>query len=483
LTVARARTLELNAKAASARAVSVDSVVAGTLPEEISSDAMNDLRSQYAKLKQEADRADVRLGPRHPERLALDAQLAGARERIAAELRRIASSLQTELKRAVQLEQQLASRMAQLKVRSGDVNGDLVTARELERDANAKRAVYEAFLLRAKQTSEQKDINTANISVISKAYPPLDPTGPSRALTALVGLLLGFASGVGLGAMRGAYESLRETADARARRSPPPRRAVAVPDPEPPQPQPLPAAAPAPVEVAASPSARPSPIETLRAVVAGALRRKTSDREDHEETDEAVYEEAYEQTQAGLDDANPFAPDETLQQTESPMYPLYPDPNAPFAPQPPAGCPQPQYQQGPQFQQAPQFHQGVYAQQPYSPQAPHYPGAQPMMPQQGLYPAPPMQPYAPPQAYPYAQQPMGYAQVQPWQAPPMYPHTQPQQAAPMPYAPSPYGQPQIPEMQATAEDSTPIEEIRASLREFRDAVRDLTESRSRRRYF
>ncbi|MGB3536970.1 MAG: GumC family protein, partial [Mesorhizobium sp.] len=172
LTVARARTLELNAKAASARAVSVDSVVAGTLPEEISSDAMNDLRSQYAKLKQEADRADVRLGPRHPERLALDAQLAGARERIAAELRRIASSLQTDLTRAVQLEQQLASRLAQLKVRSGDVNGDLVTARELERDANAKRAVYEAFLLRAKQTSEQKDINTANISVISKAYPP-----------------------------------------------------------------------------------------------------------------------------------------------------------------------------------------------------------------------------------------------------------------------------------------------------------------------
>src|SRR5690606_28207061 len=66
LTVARARTLELNAKAASARSVDVDSVVAGTLPEEISSDAMNDLRSQYAKLKQEADRADVKLGPRHP---------------------------------------------------------------------------------------------------------------------------------------------------------------------------------------------------------------------------------------------------------------------------------------------------------------------------------------------------------------------------------------------------------------------------------
>jgi hypothetical protein len=83
---------------------------------------------------------------------------------------------------------------------------------------------------------------------------------------------------------------------------------------------------------------------------------------------------------------------------------------------------------------------------------------------------------------------MGHAQAQPWQAqplPPVYPYPQPmpQQAAPMPYAPTPYGQPQMPEMPTAAEDSTPIEEIRASLREFRDAVRDLTESRSRRRYF
>ncbi|MGX7876869.1 hypothetical protein ACVDG5_033170 [Mesorhizobium sp. ORM6] len=32
-------------------------------------------------------------------------------------------------------------------------------------------------------------------------------------------------------------------------------------------------------------------------------------------------------------------------------------------------------------------------------------------------------------------------------------------------------------------EQAPIEEIRASLREFREAVRELTESRARRRYF
>lgn len=218
LSIARARTLELNARAASARGTDVNAVLSGTLPEEINSNTMNDLRSQYAALKQEADRAAVKLGPRHPEIQALNAQLAGARDRIAAELQRIASSLQVDLKRAVQLEQDLAARMAQAKVRSGDVNNDLVSLRELEREATAKRSVYEQFLLRAKETSEQKDINTANINVISKAFAPLEAKGPSRAVIALAGLLLGLASGIGLGAMRGAYESLSKTAATRSRR-------------------------------------------------------------------------------------------------------------------------------------------------------------------------------------------------------------------------------------------------------------------------
>ncbi|MER8919006.1 Wzz/FepE/Etk N-terminal domain-containing protein [Mesorhizobium sp. M0802] len=217
LSVTRARTLELNARAASARSLDVNSVINGTLPEEINSNTMSELRAQYAVLKQEADRAAVRLGPRHPEYQALSAQLDGSRERIAGELRRIASSLQVDLKRSVQLEQDLASRLAQAKVQSGDVNSDLVSLRELERDATAKRSVYEQYLLRAKETGEQQNINTTNINLMTPAQPPVEPNGPSRAVISMAGLLLGLASGIGVGAMRGAFASLRGAANSRSR--------------------------------------------------------------------------------------------------------------------------------------------------------------------------------------------------------------------------------------------------------------------------
>jgi len=470
LSIARARTLELNARAASARSIDVNSVLSGTLPEEINSNSMSDLRSQYATLKQEADRAAIRLGPRHPELQALNAQIAGARDRIAGELRRIASSLQVDLKRAVQLEQDLSSRLAQLKVRSGDVNNDLVSMRELEREASAKRSVYEQYLLRAKETGEQKDINTANMNVISKAFAPLEAKGPSRALMALAGLVLGFASGIGLGAMRGAYESLRETATSRSRRdrkppledqalrtapppAPPMPAAPVPPAPPPPAPASPPPASPPPLaQAGAAPVERPGRIGAFMAKLRDAVSRKPS---------------------AEVDDASEFAAfGENARPADAAMPSGFQNPDAAFMPRP-----------GISDYARPPFPSGFDAaySQPMGP-----PSRSPIMPLHPLYPPPP---------YPHAQQ-AGYPQMQPWQAQSpasnpyaqamapyagQMPHpSQPVQPQPPAYPAQPPGEP--PQAEESAEHA-PIEEIRASLREFREAVRELTESRARRRYF
>ncbi|WP_214474192.1 GumC family protein [Mesorhizobium sp. dw_380] len=467
LSVARARTLELNARAASARSLDVNSVLSGTLPEEINSNTMSDLRSQYATLKQEADRAAIRLGPRHPELQAVNAQIAGARDRIAGELRRIASSLQVDLKRAVQLEQDLSSRLAQLKVRSGDVNSDLVSMRELEREAAAKRSVYEQFLLRAKETGEQKDINTANMNVISKAFAPLEAKGPSRALTALAGLLLGFASGLGLGAMRGAYESLRETAASRSRRdrkapleeqvlrAPTPPAPPLPATPVPPAPTP-PASPPPPAQAEAAPAERPGRIGALMATLRNALSRKPPAEADDDISGEFAAFGG--NTRPAADASVPSG---------------LPNLDSTFMPRPePADYSRPPFQPG---------FDATYT-RPMGP-----PSRSPLMQPQPINPAPP--------PYPPVQQ-TGYPRMQPWQAPSPAGHLYTQAMAPyaghMPYPPQP-APPQSPaypaepsagpsQVEESAEQA-PIEEIRASLREFREAVRELTESRARRRYF
>ncbi|UXN61143.1 GumC family protein [Phyllobacterium zundukense] len=209
LTQARNQTIRLKAQADSIRNTSVEGVLGNTLPEEFRSGVIVALRSQYGALKQQADGLATKLGPRHPQLIQAQSQVVGVRNEIRNELGRIASSVQVELQRATQQEQDLSSRLAQLKARTANNNEDMVKLRELEREVTAKREVYEAFLLRAKETGELEGMNTTNIRVISPARPALESTGGSRKLVAIGGLLGGLLAGLGIAVLLGMIESFR----------------------------------------------------------------------------------------------------------------------------------------------------------------------------------------------------------------------------------------------------------------------------------
>ena len=457
LTIARARTIELNARAASIRDLNPDAVVGGSLPEQIGSPVMAELRTQYATSKQEVERLSVKLGPRHPERLAAEAQLAGARESLASELRRISSSIQVDLKRAVQLEQDLASRLAQLKSRQAQVSEDLVTVRELEREAAAKRAVYESFLLRARETNEQRGINTANMSVISVAQPALEPLGPSRSMMVIAATVLGLFAGIGIGGVRGVVDSLRSGGGG-SPVVPAPRRAPARPRPE----------------------AEDEIDRIMRSAAGGWTSEPAPSGKPSRAARTAAPVKADEPKAApvgGNAAPKPSQPSDEGKK-DSPMHPTQPYPYPPMqgaypaqpAPMPQPAPPQPWYDQ-----------QAVYA-------------AQQQAAYQAWLAARPPQPAYPPQAPPpqwasWPQQP-GYAQpVYPlphmplnMQAPQAWP-AQPQYAPPTGWSPpqemAPPPQPQSFQHQQARAETSAIDEIRESLREFRDAVRDLAVNRVR----
>jgi uncharacterized protein involved in exopolysaccharide biosynthesis len=71
-----------------------------------------------------------------------------------------------------------------------------VRLRELEREVEASRAVYEAFLVRSRETQEQERLDTANIRVISDAQAPIERYFPPRRLVMFAG---GAAAGLMLG--------------------------------------------------------------------------------------------------------------------------------------------------------------------------------------------------------------------------------------------------------------------------------------------
>ena len=206
---ARAMKVGIRVKADNLARVKIDDVLSGAFPEELLSSNLSELRKQYAQTKSNAESLATRLGPRHPQYISAMQSLETITNEISAELRRIVASSQTELQRAVETEQELASQMAVAKSRAIDQSVELVTLRELERKANATRGIYEAFLTRSRETSERSNLSTRNVRVISPAEAPLQPMGPSRKFIAIGGMMAGFLAGFGLALLAGAVESIR----------------------------------------------------------------------------------------------------------------------------------------------------------------------------------------------------------------------------------------------------------------------------------
>ncbi|WP_375589563.1 GNVR domain-containing protein [Hoeflea alexandrii] len=206
---ARAMKVGIRVKADNLARVKIDDVLSGAFPEELLSSNLSELRKQYAQTKSNAESLATRLGPRHPQYISAMQSLETITNEISAELRRIVASSQTELQRAVETEQELASQMAVAKSRAIDQSVELVTLRELERKANATRGIYEAFLTRSRETSERSNLSTRNVRVISPAEAPLQPMGPSRKFIAIGGMMAGFLAGFGLALLAGAVESVR----------------------------------------------------------------------------------------------------------------------------------------------------------------------------------------------------------------------------------------------------------------------------------
>ncbi len=209
LAAARSTTITLNSRAQSAKSVTVDNIVSGGLPEEVASTTLTSLRSQVTAAKQRWDGLRAKLGPKHPDIQQAAQEYDSVKGEITNEIKRIRVSLQTDLQRAVQTEQGLAARLAQLKAGQGVSGEAQVKLRELDREANAARAVYEQFLLRARETGELGTINSTNVQQISTAKAADVPEGSSRKILAIGGFIGGFLLGLGLAIMMGIYDALQ----------------------------------------------------------------------------------------------------------------------------------------------------------------------------------------------------------------------------------------------------------------------------------
>src|ERR1043166_9708388 len=202
LNTARGKTAEARSRYDQIVRARQSGVESGAIPEAVLSQTIGQLRTQYAEVARQRAELGALVGPRHPSITNLDAQIQGVQKLINEELARIATAARSDLERTQASEKALEADLETLKQRAVTTSQASVRLRELERDVEASRAIYQAFLARARETGEQQSIDNTNARVISKATPPRDKSWPPRLLLLAIALVAGLGVGTGVGLMR-----------------------------------------------------------------------------------------------------------------------------------------------------------------------------------------------------------------------------------------------------------------------------------------
>jgi uncharacterized protein involved in exopolysaccharide biosynthesis/Mrp family chromosome partitioning ATPase len=247
LAAARALTLDAQAKYDQIEASRRASADAGAIPEALQSPTIANLRAQYAEVRKRYAELTSELGPLHPSLRQMEKQVEDLRRTVNEEVERFAQSAKNDLTRARDYEASLGKALEGQKKQSVQLSQASVRLRELERDVEASRDVYQSFLKRSRETEEQETLNTSSARVIGEAIVPQRRVfPPAMSLIAMIGFMLGGLAAAGwiVAADRLAAP---QSAEPRPRASVSPDMKISIRRPEPPVPprnQPDAAAAP-----------------------------------------------------------------------------------------------------------------------------------------------------------------------------------------------------------------------------------------------
>jgi polysaccharide biosynthesis transport protein len=198
LAAARALTLDAQAKSDQIEASRRAASDAGAIPEALQSPTIANLRAQYAEARKHYAEMAGELGPLHPSLRQMEKQVGDLRRTINEEVDRFAQSAKNDLARARDFEASLSNALEMQKRQSVQMSQASVRLRELERDVEASRDVYQSFLKRSRETEEQEGLNTSSARIIGEATVPQRRTfPPAMSMLAMIGFLLGGLAATG----------------------------------------------------------------------------------------------------------------------------------------------------------------------------------------------------------------------------------------------------------------------------------------------
>ncbi|MEQ7153957.1 MAG: capsular biosynthesis protein [Brevundimonas sp. 12-68-7] len=196
LATVRATQAEAEARLRTARAQLAAGSNGEDVGEALGSQVVQQLRSRRAEVSGRVADLSSRYGPRHPDMLRAERELADIDAQIQAEIRRIISNLEAQVQVARERTGSMAGSLGSARGTLAANNAAGVRLNELSRNAESVRTLYQSFLNRFQETSSTEGLQESDARIVSPAAIPLRPSSPNVPLNLTMGLALAMAAGL-----------------------------------------------------------------------------------------------------------------------------------------------------------------------------------------------------------------------------------------------------------------------------------------------
>ncbi|MCZ7450144.1 polysaccharide biosynthesis tyrosine autokinase [Agrobacterium rhizogenes] len=187
----------------------VDAVVTDILDSSVA----NDLRKKYLESSKIEAEITRRLGSNHIQAVRLRNEMQEYRRLMFQEISRIAQSYKSDLEVSEAKEKSLAESVAKATDISNSASETQVQMRELQREAETYKNMYQTFLQRYQEAMQQQSFPVTEARVISKAMPPYMPSKPNKPIILVLFMIMGAAAGGGIAMFREFRDRFFRTGD------------------------------------------------------------------------------------------------------------------------------------------------------------------------------------------------------------------------------------------------------------------------------
>ncbi|NUS19267.1 MAG: polysaccharide biosynthesis tyrosine autokinase [Mesorhizobium sp.] len=175
-----------------------DSAIGSDQP---SSSVIIALKTRYLAIAKRLQDVETNFGKDHPQAVALTKEKADVSAQIFGQLKQLTESYRNDFEVAQARETALRDKISTAAGKSSIDNQSQVKLKELDQQAQALTTLYQTFLSRYEEASQQQSFPVGKVRIISDATMPLTASSPRTLRVLALSLVLGLMLGAGFGGL------------------------------------------------------------------------------------------------------------------------------------------------------------------------------------------------------------------------------------------------------------------------------------------